>query len=611
MQEAAANFYISAVEQGQTNLAIVRRATDLLYATGRSSEVSQLWSRLPAGSIVGGGLQDQAAVAALRNRDFERALELASQAVEAHPNDFRERFFLAQVLRLAGKQAEAVAEVRKGVDLAPTDPDRWLNLILFLVQSGQLEDAEKVIPEAEAALPKDKAPLYLARYCGVLGLAYQEKKQEAQKTKWCDAANSRFKKAREAMPDDPSVSRVYTEFLIGTGQIKEVESQLSEILARTPTPENADEISWARRILAAILLSRNDFQASHKALALFEPTKRGLGGQGPGEQPARSRPRICRRLPASTRPRALRRIASRRSPMLEKLMATGLANPDDRYLLARLYNGDGDWPKAREQYRAMAAQIGSNGMPRPSTVTSIMSSSMPPSCSGIFRPTRIRRTLNEAQELAEKVKVLRPDSLDLLMLEARIQKARNEISKAVELIEAGADRPKLPPGDLLRLAMLAEEFGQPELAERLLKKLASQQDRLENRLPLVRFLARTGRVGAALDLCEQLWKGTTNPEALVPSLLDVVLSDKSKDRTAELDRVAGWLQQGLEQRPKSSILMLGLGNLRERQGKFAEAEELYRRDIDQGGGDKMVALNNLAWLMALRGEKAERRRPST
>ena len=80
-----------AVEQGQTNLAIVRRATDLLYATGRSTEVSQLWSRLPAGSIVGGGFQDQAAVAALRNRDFQRALELAIQAVEAHPNDFRER----------------------------------------------------------------------------------------------------------------------------------------------------------------------------------------------------------------------------------------------------------------------------------------------------------------------------------------------------------------------------------------------------------------------------------------------------------------------------------------------------------------------------------------
>ena len=49
--------------------------------------------------------------------------------------------------------------------------------------------------------------------------------------------------------------------------------------------------------------------------------------------------------------------------------------------------------------------------------------------------------------------------------------------------------------------------------------------------------------------------------------------------------------------------MLGLGNLRDRQGKFPEAEELYHRDIDQGEGDKMVSLNNLAWLIALREDK--------
>src|SRR5262249_47631409 len=42
LQESAANLYIRAIEQGQTNLAIVRRATDLLYATGRQADVSQL-----------------------------------------------------------------------------------------------------------------------------------------------------------------------------------------------------------------------------------------------------------------------------------------------------------------------------------------------------------------------------------------------------------------------------------------------------------------------------------------------------------------------------------------------------------------------------------------
>jgi Flp pilus assembly protein TadD len=45
-----------------------------------------------------------------------------------------------------------------------------------------------------------------------------------------------------------------------------------------------------------------------------------------------------------------------------------------------------------------------------------------------------------------------------------------------------------------------------------------------------------------------------------------------------------------------------LGYLRERQGRFQEAEALYRQDIDQGEGN-VVSLNNLAWLIALRNGK--------
>ena len=71
---------------------------------------------------------------------------------------------------------------------------------------------------------------------------------------------------------------------------------------------------------------------------------------------------------------------------------------------------------------------------------------------------------------------------------------------------------------------------------------------------------------------------------------------------AQVERVASWIQEGLEQKPKSSILIIALANLRERQGRFQEAEALYRQDIDQGEGD-VVSLNNLAWLLALRNEK--------
>jgi tetratricopeptide (TPR) repeat protein len=606
LQESAANLYIQAIKQGQTNLAIVRRATDLLYATGRQEEMSQLWGQLPSGSIVGGGLQDEAVIAALKNRDFDRALELTRKAVEAHPNDFQERWLLAQILRLAGHEDEAVAELRKGVDLAPADPDRWHILVRFLVQGGRLADAERVIPAAEAALPKDKAPLELARYCMILGLTYQQARQDDRKTKWYDAASSWLKKAREARPDDPSITRMYTELLILRGQVKEVEAQLTAILGRAPTPENMDEISWARRVFAEILLSRKDLPSIRKALALFEQVQ-GPAAHGPDGKPAR-KPEDLRIIARVYEVQGTPAYLKQAIAALEQLMPTGLANPDDRYRLARLYIGEGDWPKAREQYRAIAALTQLRGTPE---ALNRYINYLDQYATELLRRSQDaadQEGLIEAQELVERLKVLRPESLEFLILEARLHRAKGELSKAIELIEAGGNRPKLPADSVQKLAAVAEEFGRVDLAERLLKQLAARPDRLENRLPLARFLARTGRVGPALDLCEPLWKTTKNPEGLVPTLLlGLVLGEKGEKRKAEsaqVERLAGWLQKALEQRPNSSILLTGLGNLRERQGLFAEAEELYRRDIDRGEGDKVVSLNNLAWLIVLRDGKA-------
>ena len=49
--------------------------------------------------------------------------------------------------------------------------------------------------------------------------------------------------------------------------------------------------------------------------------------------------------------------------------------------------------------------------------------------------------LSEAQELIEKLKRLKPDTLDQVILQARIYKAQNQVDKAVQLIETNASRP--------------------------------------------------------------------------------------------------------------------------------------------------------------------------
>ncbi len=124
-------------------------------------------------------------------------------------------------------------------------------------------------------------------------------------------------------------------------------------------------------------------------------------------------------------------------------------------------------------------------------------------------------------------------------------------------------------------------------------------NRSQKRLSLALFLRSQGRVKEALDLCEPLWSETTNPEQLVEVTLKV-LPDGDRDKT-QLDRVASWVEKALEKQPKSPRLATGLATLRDRQGRFPEAEALYTQVVQQGSNDPL-ALNNLAWLMTLRNE---------
>ena len=134
-----------------------------------------------------------------------------------------------------------------------------------------------------------------------------------------------------------------------------------------------------------------------------------------------------------------------------------------------------------------------------------------------------------------------------------------------------------------------------------MRQLVEKSDRPQNRLALAKFLGRHGRVKEAIDLCEQLWNATTNPEELVVGTLDVLsFPDGDRDKT-QLDRVAGWMEKGLEKQPKSPRLAIALAGLRERQGRFQEAEALYAQCVEKGP-DNAIVLNNLAWLMALRND---------
>ncbi|MGC8640872.1 MAG: tetratricopeptide repeat protein [Isosphaeraceae bacterium] len=600
-QYNAAEHYLRAFQLGQRELEIIRRVTDLLYSSGHLSEIVQLWNQL--GTMASLVLQEQALSHLLQSRDFNLAQDLARQRVVADPKDFLKRLQLVQILLAQGRPEDAEIELRDAVRVVPGDFNRWRLLVQFLGQRRQFQKAEESIGDAEPAL-KSISPMGLAICCQDLGAAYQRVGNNPEKSKnWYGKAEEWFKIAQNAHPEDSGVHRRYIEFLVGAGKVKEAETALLAMLEkpRAAGTQALEEVSWARRVLAEVLIrASSDYQQVVRALALVEPIAQAAGALGKPGSP--TVPAVDLRVLAEVyEAQRTSDYHKKAREVLEKLVAENLETPQDRFALAKLYRKDGDWPKARDQYRALLAQ--SEGS-QDTTVANALPEYFAQFISELLRQHRTdhdQQDLAEAQTLLEKLEKLRPAPLILVELQARIHKALNQVDEARKLIASEANKSDATDQVLWKLAMLAETLEQTDLAEELLRKLVSRSTTIEYHLALIEYLGRVGKAKEGVDLCEGLWKNFRNPDVLAGSALKLFAAPAAKHDRTELNRVAVLFENALKTNAQSSNLNVALGNLRELQGLYQNAEEMYRRGIAQGGRNE-IALNNLAWLMTLQKE---------
>src|SRR5262249_35039050 len=150
-------------------------------------------------------------------------------------------------------------------------------------------------------------------------------------------------------------------------------------------------------------------------------------------------------------------------------------------------------------------------------------------------------------------------------------------------------------------AGVLEELGQFGEAEAQLKKFVDASKRPEDQLTLANYLIRRKRLPDALDVCDGAW--TNGPPVAVAEICLVVLALNPSDEMA-IDRVAKRIEAAQAKSPEDPQLLTALAALRNFQGRFDDAEALYRtilkKDVRQP-----TALNNLAWLLALKGKHAK------
>ena len=413
-----------------------RKVVPLLFAVGRGNEALELYNSSSVESQPGDDrLERLAALQAFKNKDFRRAEEITRKALVANPGDFEERFLLSQILLATGHQADAEIELRQAVKLSKNDPVQWFNLVKFLAETKQLEKAENAFKEAKTHLAQSAqpvAPLALAECCEFVGRVYAgESNADAVKKKWYGEAKSWFEKAQAAQPNNLSITRRLTQFFLQTKQIKEAESQLAAILKRGSSDnKTVDEVAWAKRVLALMLVDKGDPESARKALALYEPINQsGVASTAP-EAPEDQRV-LAKVLDAQKTPDHRKRAIEIMSPLVDK-------NPnslEDRLLLAQLDELAGDWPKAREQYDELIRRTENPADPeaiarRPVYLDQFIR--------GLIRHYQAggNQELTKAEVLVDKLKRLQPDELNPVVLEVVINRIQSQLVKEGTLKQA-------------------------------------------------------------------------------------------------------------------------------------------------------------------------------
>jgi tetratricopeptide (TPR) repeat protein len=355
-------------------------------------------------------------------------------------------------------------------------------------------------------------------------------------------------------------------------------AHLEKIVQLKPKDHEAADI--ARRILAVVKTLRGDYQESRKALELVGLLEEGKIVDRPDGETTQER-RTQATLLAIQKSRREKQQAI---PILENLIKQQEALPEDRFLLAQLYEVTGDWPKAQKEMLALLA------LPRGDD----------PRYLAYYARLLLRHEQpKEAETWLRKLEKQPGDPILVTEVQARLAKAQGKGAEAVRLLErlaAGKDVNRA------RVAALLEELKEMEAAERMYRAYveASRSQHPENALVLAQFLGRQHKIGAALDLCEPAWKSA--PLAAVQVCL-VIISQPNAD-AEHYQRVERWLEAEIAKGPNSSSFTTALAHVKNLQGRYDEAETIYRKAVKKNPHDT-AALNNLAYLLALRGGQAD------
>jgi Tfp pilus assembly protein PilF len=538
----------SALKSGENSPTIIRRLVMLLTRHGRDQEAQFHLAKLQQTVLYGTDMGRLAVTVAIRRGETDKALDMLRQAVREDTKDPQDLVWMARVFAAANQPDEAEKRLRQALTLAPTEGTAWQALVEFLMSQKRRDEARESLKQIKEKVSADSQALTLAVCHDLVG-----QPQDALRY---------YDQALQARRNDPATVRAVASAHLSRARGKQAEPLLRELIGGSLTGTSPADRDWARRALAMVLASGTDYRRFTEALELvglkLDETGRLLRDTTRNESTDDRRAKA--RVLASQNQGQFRKRAIE---ILEELASSRALTSDDAFVLAMLYEAEGQLRKSQDKLKALVEPR--TRTPRYLAQYAAMLISQRPWPEALKEAEKVIGWLEEIERQLE----VGPNTFASVEMRARLLEARAEGDMAVSLLK---------------------------------KHIARKGARPEEVILVLDSLRRQKKYEDALTLCEETWKaGKCQPEVVGAVSVSILRVMNPSD--AQVAAVEGHLRAAIAKKPESTVMVLHLANLYDKRGQYDKAAESYR-EVLKREPNNVVALNNLAWLLAHRSEEA-------
>ncbi|NOY40651.1 MAG: tetratricopeptide repeat protein [Planctomycetes bacterium] len=513
----------------------------------------------------------------LRTGDAEEAFEAAQKIADQQPQQVTTQKWFAVLANTAGKTEAAAKAWQKVVELNPTEPDSWSQLLTIYARQKNLEQLLHTIRQAHLALDAEFVPLLTAKTYELQG-------------RWQNAEALCLAAYGDRLNEIPIARRMADFYLLWSSKnpanAKKAALYVNRILRASyegnVPPQYMHHVAWARRQAARLLAATGDYQKNQQALRLLMLAK--VDGELPAEDQAMRGGIMASLKDPASQAQAIQVLSEmRKKGQLKKKLTLSLAGlmfaagdwkSSENILLDALATYDAD-PEVRSTYINLLIEHGDYDIAQ-SRLNRIKNTA---AYRGIYLQLLARLSAKKGDQagVRKSLTALLPDDL-----------------------EGSLEPPQLA---LVRsVARLASKYDDTALAEKLYTLFAQRVPSAA--FELTRFHALYGNIDTAL---EQMKKAPPKQRNQSVALAAQMLRKRRAEFGDKYDEpVNRFMAAALRDDPESALRLLTQAEILEIQQKYEESanayDKLLKRD-DVPVLERAAASNNLAFMLALMGQR--------